>query len=756
MNASTNIEAQFAMAMAAYDLAPLEIIADGQRYRFDAPDDKKGKKSAWYILHSDGVPAGAFGNWKTDLSEKWCGKSDQVLTPAERAEYRARIDKAKQDAEFTRLQLEAEAAAVCAKVLASARDATDDNPYCVRKGIKPYGLKEFKDKRTLIVPIRDAGGAVTSAQFIYEDGTKRLKSHGKVKGCYYSFGGKPVDTLLICEGFATGASLYAVTGYPVAVAFNAGNLEPVARVLRGKLPGIRIIVCADDDRFKDSGNTGLICATAAAAAVGGWLAVPVFQSDEGQPTDFNDLHTREGGQVVAAAIAAAAPMGNAAAAPAGPAVSLTNDRSMIQAADTRTVKIRCASDIKPQPITWLWPGWVPAGKLTILAGAAGTGKTTLALGLAAVLTAGGTWPDGSTCKRKGNVLVWSSEDVADDTLVPRLIASGADLSRCHFIEGITENGESVPFDPAQDIPELHRAVAAIGGVSLLLIDPIVSAVAGDMHRANDVRRSLQAVVDFAEAHQCAVIGITHFAKGGAGKAPQDRVIGSQAFGALARMVLVTAKEEDGARRVLARAKSNIAPDDGGVSYSLGMKTIVGGIEATHAVWEGTIIGTAREILGEVEHDEDEGGDNPGDLQKMLVDMLTDNGGKMPAKMVKAEVSDAGYSWTSAMRIKAKLGIESAKEPGSKTSGWNWYLPNKTAAVTYNNPQETQESTETECVSCVSCLDSCQTLVDATQPQTVEGSEGSTVFSALPSLPSVLPSPEIALTATQPAFIEVTI
>ncbi|MDQ1923214.1 toprim domain-containing protein, partial [Massilia pseudoviolaceinigra] len=247
----TNIEAEFGAAMAVYDLAPAEIIADGKRRRFDAADDKKGKKSAWYILYGDGVPAGAFGNWKTDLSEKWCGKSDQKMTPIENAEYRARVDKARQEAEHTRLQLEADAAAVCVRVLAGAQEATDDNPYCVRKGIKPYGLKEFKDKRTLIVPIRDAAGAVTSLQFIYEDGTKRLKSHGKVKGCYYSFGGKPTDTLLVCEGFATGASLFAVTGYPVAVAFNAGNLEPVARALRGKLPGVRIVVCADDDRFNE-------------------------------------------------------------------------------------------------------------------------------------------------------------------------------------------------------------------------------------------------------------------------------------------------------------------------------------------------------------------------------------------------------------------------------------------------------------------------------------------------------------------------
>jgi putative DNA primase/helicase len=351
----------------------------------------------------------------------------------------------------------------------------------------------------------------------------------------------------------------------------------------------------------------------------------------------------------------------------------TASRALLE--DTRIVKIRCGADIKPLAVDWLWPGWLPAGKLTILAGAAGTGKTTLALGLGAVITTGGRLPDGAASSKVGNVLVWSSEDVADDTLVPRLIASGADLARCHFIEGIVQHGESVPFDPSQDIPELHRAVERIGGAGLLIIDPIVSAVAGDMHRANDVRRSLQAVVDFAEAHSCAVIGITHFAKGGAGKAPQDRVIGSQAFGALARMVLVTAKEEGSSRRVLARAKSNIAPDDGGVAYSLDLVTIEGGIAATRAVWDGIIEGTAREILGNVEHDDnDEDADSRRDLERMLVDLLAENGGKMPAKQVKAEVSDAGYSWTAANRAKEKAGIESAKEKGTTKGVWTWFLP----------------------------------------------------------------------------------
>ncbi len=338
----------------------------------------------------------------------------------------------------------------------------------------------------------------------------------------------------------------------------------------------------------------------------------------------------------------------------------------------REVMLRCGASIKPQPIEWLWEGWLPAGKLTILAGAAGTGKTTLSLSLAATLTIGGHWPDGNAARVSGNVLIWSSEDNPDDTLVPRLIAAGADLNRCHFVEGIAENGKSFPFDPSRDIGELHKAAQRIGGVSLLIIDPVVSAVAGDMHRANDVRRSLQAVVDFAGVHNCAVIGITHFAKGGAGKSPQERVIGSQAFGALARMVLVAAKEESGDRRVLARAKSNIAPDDGGVSYHLELVSIGDAIDATRVRWDGAIEGTAREILGDVEHDENGVEDERSDAEQFLRGLLSE--GPMPTNAVKADADGAGYSWATIRRAQRAIGVQCVKQKGSKHSHWLWRLP----------------------------------------------------------------------------------
>ena len=681
MNASSmiDIESNFKEALLAYDLNPSEIVADGKIHRFDASDDKRGKKSAWYVLYDGEVPAGSFGNWKTNLSETWCSTALTTLSAIEKQRYHEHIQKAKAQAETEKLAIQIETAKICNQIWNKARDATTDNPYCQRKGIKPYGLKEFHDTHTLLVPIRDDAGRITSLQFVDKEGGKKFKSGGRIDGCYYSFGGKPVDTILICEGFATGATLHQATGYPVAVAFNAGNLEAVAKTLRAKLPKIKIVICADHDKFSATGNTGLKSAAKAARSISGLLAVPEFVDDGGKLTDFNDLAQSEGLPVVKAIIEKVLREVTDTST-ANPRTTETH---------TRTVNIRCGADIQPLPITWLWPGWLPAGKLTILAGAAGTGKTTLALGLAAALTVGGRWPDSTHCATKGNVLVWSSEDSPDDTLVPRLIASGADISRCHFIDGITDQGESVPFNPSQDILDLHRAVEKIGGVSLLIIDPIVSAVSGDMHRANDVRRSLQTIVDFATAHGCAVIGISHFSKGGATKTPQDRVIGSQAFGALARMVLVAAKEEGSSRRVLARAKSNIAQDDGGVEYSLQLTTIDGGIESTYAVWEGVIDGTAREILGEVEHDEEEGGDSRNDLERMLIDTLEYAGGKIAVKTLQAEVRDAGYSWDSAKRLKKVLGIESVKL--SMSGAWMWCLPGKVPPREQTTPEGSEGS-----------------------------------------------------------------
>ena len=344
--------------------------------------------------------------------------------------------------------------------------------------------------------------------------------------------------------------------------------------------------------------------------------------------------------------------------------------------DTPTVwKVNAvsAANIKPVAIRWLWPGWLAQGKLHILAGAGGTGKTTLLLSLIATITTGGRWPDGEKCATPGNALIWSSEDDPADTLVPRLVAAGADLSRVHIIQGrINAQGEADPFDPSSDIGLLRDTVREIGGVSLLMLDPVVSAVKGDMHKANDVRRGLQCVVDFAEANLCAVVGISHFAKGGAGSSPADRVIGSQAFSALARTVLVAAKQQDSDARVLARAKSNIGTDDGGVSYTIEPCTIDGGIETTHVLWGDLIKGSARDILGDVESVDEERLDDSDDPAEALRRILCS--GPLTGKDAKGLMTGNGYTQKQIRNARERLFVVTTRSGFGGETVVHWALP----------------------------------------------------------------------------------
>jgi putative DNA primase/helicase len=342
------------------------------------------------------------------------------------------------------------------------------------------------------------------------------------------------------------------------------------------------------------------------------------------------------------------------------------------------VQLEQASSLKIVPIRWLWPGWLARGKLQILAGAPGTGKTTIAVSLAATVSSAGRFPCG-TPANTGNVLIWTGEDDPADTLAPRLVASGADLANVFFVRGTVQNGEPRSFDPGRDIGLLVQEAKRIGNVQLLIVDPVVSAIVGDGHKANDVRRGLQPLVDLAQTLDCAVLGITHFSKGSTGRDPLERVMGSQAFGALARVVLVAAKEvsseEDAPpRRFVARAKSNIGPDGGGFDYQLLQTELESheGVVAAYVEWQGPIQGSARELLGAVEVEEATGddGNERNDAKLFLTSLLSD--GPVPVTRIKVDATGAGYSWRTIERAKRDAGIE-ARKLGLK-DGWVWALP----------------------------------------------------------------------------------
>jgi len=334
------------------------------------------------------------------------------------------------------------------------------------------------------------------------------------------------------------------------------------------------------------------------------------------------------------------------------------------------------SDLTPEPVRWLWHEWLALGKLHILAGAPGQGKTTIAIAFAATITSGGRWPGGSRCAA-GNVLIWSGEDDPADTLLPRLLAAGADRARCYFVVGTRIHGEIHSFDPARDMAGLEQEALRIGGIKLVIVDPVVSAVAGDSHKNTEVRRALQPLVDLASRLDAAMLGISHFSKGGAGGDPASRVVGSIAFTAVARVVMVAAKvnSEDGEdRRILARGKSNIGPDDGGFEYHIEQSEPLPGIHASYIAWGNGVAGTARELLAEPDGQDCKGED------KSAVDAAADfvrqvlAEGITPTKTVQENAASAGVSWASVRRASDGLKVKKTKGAGGS---WYWSLPHST-------------------------------------------------------------------------------
>ena len=291
----------FRAAIASAGLTPPDNIeADGTIHRFST-SSKRSDDSGWYLLHLDGIPSGAFGCWREGLHSTWCGKADHEMTAAERDAHRQRVNAMRVQREADHAGRQRQAAEAAALILTEATTATE-HEYLTRKGIKPHSAK--CDGHLLLIPMRDTSGAMHSMQTIAPDGSKRFQPGGRVKGCYFAIG-KPDGVLIVCEGYATGASIREATGQAVAVAFNAGNLEAVAMALHTKYPALKITIAADDDHMTE-GNPGLSKATTAAKAVGGYIAVPVFPA--GRPdkaTDFNDLHQLAGLDAVRRCIEAA-------------------------------------------------------------------------------------------------------------------------------------------------------------------------------------------------------------------------------------------------------------------------------------------------------------------------------------------------------------------------------------------------------------------------------------------------------------------
>jgi putative DNA primase/helicase len=341
---------------------------------------------------------------------------------------------------------------------------------------------------------------------------------------------------------------------------------------------------------------------------------------------------------------------------------------------------RCAAEIAPEKIEWLWSHRIARGKHTCFAGEPGTGKSQLTIAIVAAVTTGGNWPCGEGRAPLAKAIILSAEDGAADTIIPRLVAAGADRTRVTVVSAIcNSDGTRRPFNLQNDLNLLERKIAEIGDVALVVVDP-VSSYSGktDSHKNGDVRGVLEPLSDMAERTRVAVLSVTHFSKGGANSTSKalHRFIGSIAFvGAPRAAFAVIEDAEDEGRRLFLHAKNNLASPPQGLAYRLEQCLIGDGIPASRVVWDAQPVTiTANEALAA-----DAAGTETRTAKAEATEFLQAvlSNGPVPAAEVNRMAREHGFTTKAVRSAREALGVKIERDgfgPGSKSL---WSLPDGT-------------------------------------------------------------------------------
>ncbi|ANX03405.1 AAA family ATPase [Immundisolibacter cernigliae] len=343
---------------------------------------------------------------------------------------------------------------------------------------------------------------------------------------------------------------------------------------------------------------------------------------------------------------------------------------------------RCMADIKSVPVRWLWPGRIARGKLTIVAGMPGLGKSQITASMASVVTSGGLWPVDRSRAGSGSVIFLTAEDDAADTLRPRLEAAGAVLTRVYVLDAVrAADREGRPFergfDLTRDLDALADLIDTIGDVRLVVIDPITAYLgATDSHRNAEVRAVLAPLAALAAKYDVAVVAVSHLNKSGGADA-LSRVTGSLAFVAAARAAFIVAKDPaDPDRRLFLPVKNNIGPDGDGLAYRIEAAT-VGDIHTSQVAWGSErVTMTAGAALAAIESRGSERGEDDapqrGEAEAWLRDALA--AGAVASKELKHLARADSVAWRTIERAKKALGVMARKHGFGDEARWSWELP----------------------------------------------------------------------------------
>ncbi|MDA1054622.1 MAG: AAA family ATPase [Planctomycetota bacterium] len=330
----------------------------------------------------------------------------------------------------------------------------------------------------------------------------------------------------------------------------------------------------------------------------------------------------------------------------------------------RSASVVRLSDVTPEVIRWLWPGRIPLGKLTLIVGDPGTGKSTMTVDLAARVSAGKPWPDSpNDDNAAGDVLLLGTEDGLADTIRPRLDAAGGNPTRVSALNEV--------YSLDVHLPKLELAIRQCDNPRLLVIDPI-SAFLGniDSHKNADVRRVLEPLAQLADRYRVAIVLVHHMNKS-AGISALYRASGSLAFTAAVRMQwLVGADPNDAGRRLVLPVKSNVVKVSTGLAYRIQSDDAraVGWLE-----WEAKPVEiSADEVLGVTSHEETERRDALDDATAWLSELLDD--GPVFVDELQKLAKANGHSQSTLRRAKKRLGAEARKQGNGRGAKWFWTMP----------------------------------------------------------------------------------
>jgi len=353
-------------------------------------------------------------------------------------------------------------------------------------------------------------------------------------------------------------------------------------------------------------------------------------------------------------------------------------------------KLICMADVKSEPIDWLWEGRIPSGRISLLVGMPGIGKSFLTTDMAARVSTGTPWPDGHPCEQ-GSVLFVTAEDDPGDTIKPRLDAAKADSRRIQLLSGVIySDGESESermFD-LRSVEILEQSLATMDDCRLVVIDPIGSFLGGgtDAHRDNEVRSVLAPVAQIAEKSGAAVFIVAHRRKAISSSA-DDMALGSRAFTGIARAVWHLTKDaEDDERRLLLPGKNNLARKQTGLAF-----TIAG--EPPSIQWEDEPVLMSADDALALEGAKAKQGTNAtsvDEAKQWLADALAK--GPQVGNEVKEAAIRAGIKGRTLERARTSLGV--VARPQGFGLPWKWEL-------TENLGHEFTENSENPCVSPVS-------------------------------------------------------